>query len=411
MCDIGAADSNCDNSETKRVWLILLLGSLAALPSLSIDIGIAGFSVMRQEFETSIASTGLIITMFMFGLAVGQLGFGLLSDRIGRRPVLLLGTTIYVLAGMECAITEAFETLLSARLLQGIGAGAGTVLSLTIIRDLFDGAAARMMRSYVVAIVSVVPLFAPALGSWMLEFWNWRMAYAVPAAYGTILTIVAAICFSETRPMHLDNAQNRLSKHYSVLLSRSFIGHVLTNALSYAALMSYIAGSAFVFMNTMGLSAQVYAFLFAATATSVIIGAWVNGRLTRGGILGTNLLAASLVLAMISGIVLMLVPANSPAAWIFFPILMVNVSCRGMVGPQAQHAALEPLPQIAGTSAAILSFVQIIAGAVASLVVAVLYQELGPAGVTGAIAGCSIASFVVWLWAIAPCSLRTASST
>ncbi len=379
----------------------LVLGLLAALPSLSIDISAPTLLAVQQQLLAPSGLVGLTITLFMFGFAFGQFGAGPLSDRYGRRPVLLIGLMGYSLAAIGCAVSATAEALVAWRLVQGVAAGACAVLAFTMIRDLFEGDAARSKRSYVTVVFGLAPMLAPSLGAWILGVAGWRPIYVIMSFAGVILLAAVMFGVAESRaeptqgqkPPLIRNAYRR------VLADRRFIGLAAVNALSFGAMFAYIAGSPIVLMGNLQLSASNYGAFFACTAASLTMGAWVSGRCASAGVGPRGLLWVSLVLAAASAVALaILLAIDVGSVMLLFPLLLLNLFCRGMVAPNAQHMALEPMREQAGTAAATVGVMQILTGALSSAFVAVLMPLMGPSGMTGVMAALALASLGLWLW-------------
>lgn len=377
--------------------------TLIALPSLSVDVVMPGLMAMRSETGATMLQSGLVITLFMFGLAIGQACLGPLSDSVGRRPVLLAGLGLYVISGACCAFVSTPSILLTFRATQGIGAGAATVLSLAIVRDLVDGETARVVRSYAFAAFNVVPILAPSVGALTLGVLGWKSAYVVPAAMGAMLMTWVFLHFEETFPMSSRGEPGR-RYDWSGLLSRKFLGYVSLNAASYASLMAYIAGSSLMLMDDMGLSAEAYAIVFAGTSVALMFGAWANGCLTRFGASVPVLLALGFLIGNLSSFLLAAIPIRLDL--ITGLLIMLNVASRGLIGPNAQQAALEHNPNSAGAAAGLLSLAQVLSGAAASVVVIPLYRTFGSHGLAYLIAACSLTASTAWL-----CAYRPASKT
>ena len=371
----------------------IVLGLLAAVPSLSIDITAPTLLTVQQQLSAPAGTVGLTITLFMLGFAAGQFGSGPLSDRYGRRPILLVGLTVYTLAAATCALSASISQLLASRLLQGVAAGSCTVLAFAMIRDLFEGEAARRKRSYVTVVFGIAPMLAPSLGAWILDHSGWRSVYLVLAAGGVALLTTSLLCIAESRrPLDL-NAMSLPRAYKEVLSSRNFRQLSLLNAFSFGGMFGYISGSPLVLMGSYHLSAEAYGAVFASTAAALTFGAWLSGRsifvvmspdtILRAGIIGGVLSAAVLLLTMCFG---------QPSLVVLVPLLLINMAARGLVSPNAQHLALEPMADQAGTAAAAIGVMQILMGALASLVVSVLVPVMGPLGmgvVMAALAMCS----------------------
>lgn len=376
--------------------LSAFVASLIALPSLSIDVVMPGLAAMRAGTGATLLQSGLVITLFMAGLAAGQACLGPLSDRLGRRPVLLGGLALYAISGVGCALAGPPGMLLAFRMMQGTGAGAGTVLALAVVRDLLEGDSARVVRSYAAAAFNVVPILAPSLGAMLLVASGWRAAHAVPAVLGAALLLWIALHFDETHPAP-DKDAVQVHHPCAELLGRQFVSYAVLNAASYATLMSYIAGSSLVLMDGMGLSARVYALAFAGTSAALMLGAWSNGRMARRGVPGSRLLAGGLAVGTASSLLLAVLPVHMGV--ISGSLIMLAVLSRGLTGPNAQQAALEPFPKLSGTAAAAFSLAQVLAGTSATLAVVPLYRTFGPQGVAYAMVGYSLVAAGGWVCA------------
>ncbi len=377
----------------------VVLGLLAALPTLSIDISQPSLLAIQAHLLAPSRTVGLTITLFMLGFALGQFGAGPMSDRHGRRPVLLVGLTCYTIAAGGCAIAGSAEALVAWRLLQGIAAGACAVLAFTMIRDLFEGDAARAKRSYVTVVFGLAPMLAPALGAWVLEAGGWRPIYVVLAAAGLLLLLAVSLGVAESRTVQPGFAPARLRTAYRrVLADRRFVAIAAVNALSFGAMFAYIAGSPQVLMGDLQLSPSAYGIFFAGTAAALTTGAWVSGRSASLGIGPRGLLWVSLVLAATSAVALaVLLAIDVVSVVLLLPLLLLNLFCRGVIAPNVQHMALEPMREQAGTAAATVGVMQILTGALSSAIVAVLMPFLGASGMTVVMAVLAVASLGVWL--------------
>ncbi len=176
------------------------------------------------------------------------------------------------------------------------------------------------------------------------------------------------------------------------------MSYVALNAASYATLMAYIAGSSLALMDGMGLSAPAYALAFAGTSAALMLGAWSNGHMVRHGVPGSRLLATGLAVGTVSSLLLAVLPVRMGV--MSGALVVLAVLSRGLTGPNAQQAALEPFPKLAGTAAAAFSLAQVLAGTSATLAVVPLYQAFGPQGVAYAMAGYSLAAVGSWMWAL-----------
>ncbi len=378
----------------------LLLGLLAALPALSIDISQPTLLSLQAEFLASPRTIGLTLTLFMIGFAAGQFGAGPLSDHYGRRPVLLTALACYSLTALGCALAGTAEALLALRLLQGAAAGGCAVLAFAMIRDLFVGDAARAKRSYVTIVFGLAPMLAPSVGAWMLDQWGWRPIYLALCVSGLLLLAVVMTGVAESRlaPSTTSLRPRLRSAYLRVLSDRRFSALCAMNALSYGAVFAYIAGSPQVLMHHFGLSPGGYGVVFACTAAALTLGAYASGWSVRLGIGPRRLLWNCLAASAASAALLAVLIAADVTPWALFPLLLLHLFCRGVIGPNAQHVALDPMGGQAGTAAAAIGVIQILMGALSSACVALLLPMLGPAATTSVMAAFAVASLVMWGW-------------
>ncbi len=372
----------------------ILLGILAALPALSIDISAPTLQLLPAALRTSTTVAGLTLSLFMAGFALGQVSGGGLSDRIGRKPVLLGGLACYTAAGVACALAPNGPALVIARFIQGLGAGACSVLSFAVVQDWFEGDAARTKRAYVTVVFGVVPVLAPALGALLSNLAGWRAVHGILALAGGLLLAVTWRGIAESRrarPSPAPDATSRLRD------DSQFIGLALANALSYGAIFTYIAGSPIIIIGQMGLSSMVFAAIFAGTALALTAGAWASGRLSRQGYAATALLNHSLGAATVAALALTVASLTGvTSGMILVPLLLVVLFTRGTIAPNLQHLAMERRQEQAGVASAAIGVSQLLSGALTSAVVAVLLPHFGASAVAIPMALLAAAALVIW---------------
>jgi MFS transporter, DHA1 family, multidrug resistance protein len=380
----------------RRLSFTVLLAALAALPPLSIDMGLPAFQSLEKDLGTDTTGAGLTLSAFMGGFSVAQLLLGPLSDRIGRRPVLLGGLALYALAGIACATAGGIGPLIALRAVQGACAASGTVMALAVVRDLFDGAAARQKLSYVAVVLSLAPILAPILGATALAVGGWRAVYGFLGAAGLVLWVIVGMLLPETRvpslrPPHL------LAGFLRMLLHRRAMSSAVVNALSFGALFAFISGSSPLLMGNFGLPARLYGLLFAVTAVGIMVGAWLNGRLSTCAISPDRPLFAALFggLACCLGVLVLIVGRHVTLAALM-PLFVGHSFTRGIVAPNATAAALEPMGDIAGLAASVVGCLQMSLAAAASAAVAALYPLLGPPAMALVMSACSAAALATF---------------
>jgi DHA1 family bicyclomycin/chloramphenicol resistance-like MFS transporter len=346
--------------------MYLLLGLLTAIPPLSIDLYLPGLPDLARALGTSSALAQLTMSATLVGLAVGQLVLGPLSDRIGRRPPLLVGLALFAGLSFLCALAPSVWVLLGLRLLQGLSGSAAVVISRAAVRDVHAGPAAARVFSRLMLVMGVAPVIAPVLGGQILRFTSWRGLFVSLGVLGTLLLLAAFLVLRETMPVgrrqHGPGAELARSVG-RLMVDRRFLGYAAITGLQGATLFSYIAMSSFVLRQQYGVSVQAFSAVFAVNAVGLVAGGQLNAALVeRTGparmlriALGTGVLAAGLLtLAASLGAALLVVLAP----------LFVVLFCLGIALPDATALGMAPYGHAAGSAAAVLGTSQFLAGAV-----------------------------------------------
>ena len=372
----------------------LLIGSLAGLPPLSIDMGLPALPLMQAALGADSTEGAMTISLFFTGFGLAQLVLGPLSDRIGRRPVLLAGMALYTAAGLGCALSPAILPLLVCRFVQGVGAAGGTVLAFAIIRDSFSGAAARARLSTISMVFSLAPVIAPTLGGLLLMVGGWRANYAVLTAAGLLLTLSAALGLAETRvagPRHA-------GIYLPVLRQRRTVGYAFVTACNGGAVLAFVTGSPLVLVDSLHLTSLQFGFAFASISIGIIICSFVNSRLVRWSVPAVWPLAVSLCVAPVAGLALFaLASMGALRLALMIPLLLTVTIGRGLVAPNAMHAALDPVPDSAGAASAVIGSLHMLMGSLSGLAVGALYPSLGAAAMGVTMAGFALVSLGAWL--------------
>jgi len=389
----------------------LLLSFLVALPSFGIDMSLPALTATGAALRVAPEQAGLMMSLFMLGFAVAPLFYGPASDRYGRKPVVLFACTLFIIAGIGCALARSLPTLLIWRVVQGAGAGASVTIALAIIRDLFEGRAARTKLSYVAIATMIVPMIAPTAGAALLALGGWRLIHAVLAGVGLLLLLAMLLGFAESA--RVDPA-NRLipsvivRNYLRVLRHPLCLGYILVNAAAFGALFAYVSGSSLFLINVVGLRPEQYGLVFAATSLGIMGGGFINSRLSAWGVLPGYPLTIGLVLAALSTMSLL---AMTLADWMPLPLvislLILGTLAFGLIAPNAMQGAMQPLPQIAGAAGAATGCIQMTVGAVASGLVAALYDGHSALSMTALMAACSLVALAAYLLLARPAERAT----
>ena len=354
------------SGQSLRPIAIVLLTALVALGPISTDVYLPSLPSIGRYFAVDQAETQLTLSVFLIGFASAMLIYGPLSDRFGRRPVLLGGIALFATASVLCAVAPTIETLIGARFLQALGACAGPVLCRAVVRDVFGAAGAARVLSYLSAAVALAPAIGPMIGGVMETWFGWRAQFWGLTVYG-ILGLAAAIALLPETNRHRDPGAFHpfaMARTYRMLIGhRRYFGFVLVATFGYSGIFCFISGSSFVFIDVLGLSPQSFGMCFGVIVVGYIIGAIAGGRLTKRFGIDRMVLTGTAV-ALTSSILLTVLALTVPqsAASVIVPFFFHLVGI-GMTLPNAQAGAIGPFPRAAGAAAALLGFIQMIVAA------------------------------------------------
>lgn len=352
--------------------LIVLLGLLTAAAPLSIDMYLAGLPAIQSEFGVDAAATQRSLSSFFLGLALGQLMLGPLSDRFGRRRMLLVGLGIYLVGTLLCLASPGIGALVGARLVQGFGAAAGPVICRAIIRDVFQGGQAARAMSFVIIVMGAAPLLAPSVGGVIVHWTGWRAIFAVLAGYAALALALVMLRLNETNPPERagqTRLAGRFGAYLTVIRDRYALSQLAAGGLVFGGLFAYIAGAPFIFMERFGMRPDHFGFILAANVAGMLVGTYLNGRLVRR--LGTRrLLNIGLPVCAVSGVsfaaTASLFSLPLVAVWL---MLFAYVSVIGLVAGNTMANLLERYPENAGAASALFGVAQFTFGASTSAIV------------------------------------------
>jgi DHA1 family bicyclomycin/chloramphenicol resistance-like MFS transporter len=377
--------------KTTGAAFAILLGALAALPPISIDMALPALTKIGADLDATGGAAGLTLSLFMAGFAISPFFYGPFADRHGRRPLLLIGLLLFSIGGLAASLAPSIGVLLAARLIQGAGAGAGMTLAMAMVRDLFEGRTAQSRLAVVTVVSQVAPIVAPVLGAALLGCVGWRGIYGVTAVCGLLLLLIIRFAVGETATIAAGPKPpllGTLLRDYRKALGHgSTMAHIVVNALGFGWLFSYVSGSPLVLIDHLHASPALYSMLFACTGGGIVAGATLSGRLVQRGVSPRRLLfvAVSIAVAATASLAALSL-ADLVSIATIMPLLVLSTAAFGLAAPCAAHGALESLPKLAGITGGLLTSVQMLAGAIASLVVSMLFPHWGTLAMTGTMA-------------------------
>jgi DHA1 family bicyclomycin/chloramphenicol resistance-like MFS transporter len=349
--------------------LLVTLALLSSIGPLAIDAYLPTFPDLAADLSTSAARVQLTLTTFMLGMAAGQLVLGPLSDRLGRRRLLLAGTLVTFLAGVVCTLTPSIGVLVVARLVQGVAGAAGMVIGRAVVADLATGRAAARAFSTLGVIGGVAPVVAPLLGGLIAGHGGWRGIFAVTAVAALAMAVAAWFVVPETLPAerrHTGGAREVARTARAVLSRRGYVGYAGTLVLVFGTVFSYVSASPFVLQNVVGLSTGTFSLVFACNALGIAAGGAVSTRALRrfdpSQVLTTGVL---LQLGCAAGLftTVLAFDAWTPAVLV---LLWFTVFSVGLVFGNATALAIDQVRFAAGTGSALQGALQFTVGALVS---------------------------------------------
>lgn len=358
--------------------MLAFLVLISAFPPLTTDIYLPAMPQMVDYFQTSESKVNLTLSSYFIINAFGLLFWGPLSEKFGRKPILLLGTAIYIIASFFCVFSPSIELLISARILQAFGASAVTVVATAIVKDLYEGRERQRIMATVMSLVIIVPMIAPVLGAFLMQIASWRMVFVVLAGFG-ILTAVIGCLYQETLPQRYQGSMLRSwGRLFVVLKNPRFSILLAIFSLAPFAMLAFLASGSFIYIDGFAFSEQKFSYFFAFNAMCAFWGPTIYMRLSKR-ISTQSIISGCFLLMAICGLVVMTVGDSSPYLFAMM-IALATITVITMRVPGA-HIMLEQQERDTGSAAALIQFFAMLMGALGMFMVSLspgnLVQSLG----------------------------------
>ena len=357
--------------------LVVLLGSLTAMGPLSIDMYLPGLPSIGADLHASAGQAQATVAAFLAGMAVGQVIYGPMSDRVGRKPPILLGAAIYVLASIACALATGPQMLIGARFIQAVGACAGGVVGRAVIRDRFDHTETARMLSLLMLINGMAPILAPLVGGFIVTVSGWRLTFWFMTAFGLAVGTAGFLRMQESRSAETlarARGEHPFRSYLALLREPRLVGYALAAALNGATLFTYISASPELVIKTYGVPPWAFGLIFGTNAVGLIGSGQLNRLLLRRMSPDAVLARAGLVAVGFAVLMMLFAVTGIGGRWTILPTLFCILASYGFMQGNAMAGALSVDPTRAGSASALMGSCSFGLGAVASAAAGALHD-------------------------------------
>jgi DHA1 family bicyclomycin/chloramphenicol resistance-like MFS transporter len=355
---------------------LLILGALTAFGPLAIDFYLPAFPSMALAFGTDEKHVQMTLAAYFLGLSIGQLAYGPVADRFGRRIPLLAGLSLFTVASLACAYAPNLEWLIGARFIQALGGCAGMVIARAVVSDKCDAVGSAKVYSQLMLVMGLAPILAPMLGGLLVNTSGWQSIFLVLTGFSAMAALAVALGLPESLPDYVPRQplSGALRQYGRLLKDPIYLGHALTGGTAIAGMFAYIAGSPFIFIKLYGVPPEHFGWLFGTNAAGFILVAQINARLLakRGP---AFLLVRAVWVYLTGGLALLAVSSlHTAQLWPLLIPLFICVASLGCIAPNASACAMNGQGARAGSASALLGCLQFSIAAGASALVGLLHD-------------------------------------
>jgi DHA1 family bicyclomycin/chloramphenicol resistance-like MFS transporter len=383
----------------ERFFTIFTLGLLSAMGAFSIDMYLPGFPDIARDLHTTIAHITLSITSFFIGISIGQLLYGPLLDKYGRKKPLYIGLVVYLITSIACAYAPSADALIGIRFLQALGSCAGMVASRALVRDIFPVSENAKIFSLLMLVLAISPIIAPTVGGYVTASFGWQSIFFILASISAITIVLVYFTLPNGRAPNqsLSLLPRQVTNDFlSVAKVPQFYTYAFAGAIASSGLYAYVAGSPFVFMEIYKVSEKHYGWIFAFIAVGLIGGSQVNTLLLRK-YSSEQIIRATLFFQCLAGISLVTgTYFHFLGLYSTIFLIWVFLSTQGFAFPNSSALSLAPFSGNAGTASALMGAIQLGFGAVSTAVVSVFNNGTAMPMAT-VMCACAVISFTVLL--------------
>lgn len=362
----------------KYISLVLVLGSLTALGPFSIDMYLPGFSGIAKDLNTSVSNVSLTLSSYFIGISAGQLLYGPLLDRFGRKKPLYIGLLVYILASLACYFVTSIDYFIGLRFIQAVGSCAASVAAMTMVRDLFPIAEIPKVFSKLMLILGLSPMLAPTIGGYITADYGWHMVFLILTFMGIAVLLASKFLLPSTYKPDLTLSlmpKPIISNFLAVLKQPQFYTYALAGGIAFSGLFTYVASSPAVFMDIYHVDEKIYGWIFAFLSISFIgtsqLNSYLLGKYTSEQLINVGLI----VQVMVSVIFAVGIYLNMFNLYGVIAMLFLFLGCLGFCNPNTTALSLEPFERNAGSASAVMGAIQMGLGALASVAVGLFVTD------------------------------------
>ena len=365
-------------SKSRYIQLILILGSLTALGPFSIDMYLPGFSGIAEDLNTTVANVSMTLSSYFIGISAGQLLYGPLLDRFGRKKPLFIGLLVYIMASLGCVYVNDIDTFIGLRFIQAVGSCAATVASVSMVRDLFPVRDTPKVFSLLMLVVGLSPMLAPTVGGYVTEYYGWHAVFFILMCMGIVIMIAAQLGLPNSfKPDHTISLKPRpiILNFLSIAKEPQFYTYAFTGAIAFSGLFTYVAASPIIFMDIFSVDAKTYGWIFAFMSLSFIGSSQLNSILLKRFSSEQMIYGALISQSVISILFLVLAINNLLGLYETIFMLFLFLGCLGISNPNTAGLTLAPFSKNAGSASALMGAIQLGLGAFASFAVGIFVKN------------------------------------
>ena len=371
-------NTNTAITKKKYIKLILILGWLTALGPFSIDMYLPGFAGIAKDLNTSVANVSMTLSSYFIGISAGQLLYGPLLDRFGRKRPLFIGLIVYILASLGCVFVTDIDTFIGLRFVQAVGSCAATVASVSMVRDLFPVKDIPKVFSMLMLVVGLSPMLAPTIGGYITADYGWHTVFFILMCMGIVILFASQIVLPNTYlPDTSISLKPRpiITNFIKIIKEPQFYTYAFAGAIAFSGLFTYVAASPIVFMDIFKVDAKTYGWIFAFMSLSFISASQVNSLLLRK--FKSEQMIFGALISQTFVVILFLILSINDLLGLYGTIIMLFLflACLGISNPNTAGLTLAPFARNAGSASALMGAIQLGLGAFVSFAVGIFVDN------------------------------------